>query len=512
MLLMAWMFACLGIFQALAMATLGPGGFGPARPGSQGHTTTTLDLFPSNACISPTVLMHAPSQSSDSRWARLPEQAAEQPDGGPRSFPEAKERKLLEYTYNAPTEQYQRLFFRMTAGSSSSLSDGHSAGWLIPDDMTECNPVFVAHSTLAAIWLLRETLPKDTLPDAGWEHLAHGAYLLSQDAGEEIPPPAQTPRRSPSPLAKRPAPTGQTPTPKRARTEQESDDPGPSSPASPPPEPSPPRASTGEMDAPSEGTDAEEEQPLAITVTNNNLLAEKRREEERKKRDLERRESLGLTAPHKADPPTEHAAYASISRKDEHFVSWIFKQSVGDADFYQTARSPYATATSMLDKARALGKPSTYYHAASFLQSWRSQGTPFSTRTTAPASSSQATRTSSGLAKALPWPRNDNSSQPNAISSAFRRAWDTLNHYERELALVNVQYRWAMAFLARAYADKITLLEREDQLAGRGERRSRSGKGNLRTEARNALLPLVCNTITEREKGIFKKRLQRATR
>jgi hypothetical protein len=69
-----------------------------------------------------------------------------------------------------------------------------------------------------------------------------------------------------------------------------------------------------------------------------------------------------------------------------------------------------------------------------------------------------------------------------------------------------------MAFLGRAYADKVALLEQEDQKAGRGQRRSRKGRGNLRTEARTALLPLVCDKTTDREKRIFKRRLHRATR
>jgi hypothetical protein len=124
-------------------------------------------------------------------------------------------------------------------------------------------------------------------------------------------------------------------------------------------------------------------------------------------------------------------------------------------------------------------------------------------RPTALAPSTQLAGTASGLAEASP---------PDAIDDAFRRAWGTVNHYEGQLAAVHIQYRWAMAFLGRAYADKIALLEQEDQLAGRGQSRSRNGRGNLRTEARTALLPLVYGEATGREKTIFKKRLQRATR
>ena len=99
---------------------------------------------------------------------------------------------------------------------------------------------------------------------------------------------------------------------------------------------------------------------------------------------------------------------------------------------------------------------------------------------------------------------NDSPSPP--ADSAFRHAWDTVSHYEGQLAAVHIQYRWAMAFLGRAYADRIDLLEQNGQTAGKGQSRSRDGKGKLRTEAMASLLPLVCDKVTQKERNIFIKK------
>jgi len=442
-------------------------------------------------------------QSPEPCWSHLPSQAAERQDGGPRSFPKAKDAEFSErYTYVAHHEPYQRLFFRKTAGPSSNPSNGYSAGWLIPDDTAGCNPVFVAHSTLAALWLLRETLPNNTVSDATWEHLARGAYLLSQDTEEDIPPSAQRRRtKRPAPPDQTPGQTpDQTPTPKRARADLASDA---SSPVSLPPDPS------SGTHRPSEGADVGSGPTRITTVTNNNRREERRREQKRKAQALKKRRAIGLIAPPADAPPAEHFAYDSLDPKDESGIAWILKQPVDKLDFYQTARSPYATAISMLEKAYALGNPAAQYHAASFIQCWRSRGTPFPTRTTpssSPGNSSELVRRTT-----LPSRHNDSLSPPSNADS-FRHAWDTVNHYEGQLAAVHIQYRWAMAFLGRTYAEKIDLLKQEDQAAGRGQNQSRDGKGRLRTEAMASLLPLVYDKVTFKEKNIFKKRLHRATR
>jgi hypothetical protein len=64
-----------------------------------------------------------------------------------------------------------------------------------------------------------------------------------------------------------------------------------------------------------------------------------------------------------------------------------------------------------------------------------------------------------------------------------------------------------MAFLTRAYAEKVAELEREDETAGRGQGRSRYRKGNLQTQAKKALLSLVLPNAASKDYSIFKKRL-----
>ena len=313
----------------------------------------------------------------------------------------------------------------------------------------------------------------------------------------------------PLPSTGRPALRDQTPTPKRTRVDLASDRSDASSPASLQPAP------TNETPRPSKGADVDGGRTRITKVTNNNRRAERKRQRIHEAWALERRRDIGLIAPHRDALRAEHIAYNSILPKQESDIAWILKQPIKKLDFYRDAKSPYATATSMLEKAHALGNPTAQYHAASFIQSWRSCGTPFPTRTM-PSSSLSAPRVSSEPVRrkraALPWMHDDSPSPPSNTDSAFRHAWDTVSHYEGQLAAIHIQYRWAMAFLGRIYADRINLLEQEDQTAGRGQSQGRGGKGKLRTEARESLLPLVYGRVTENEKNIFKKRLHRATR
>jgi hypothetical protein len=479
---------------------------GPARPGSQGilsilkiHPQHQND--PSSDLLPYYLLAMSPSPSLALPWAQRLEHAAEQLDGGARSFPEAEDTALLpNHIYSPPNEQYEKLFFfKATVSGSQPNRSTYSAGWLLPGEATDCHPVFVAHSTLSAIWLLRETLPASALDDAAWERLTQAACELAQ--GEEEAPPSAQPSHS---LPKRSAPPLPSPTRKRARVDSSasvSD-----------------TASVQELE-PNPPPSPSQEPVLITTTTNNNRRAERARIEKRKVQALKKRQTLGLVEPCEAAPPAEHAAYASILPKDEPIIAWIIKQRAGDSDFYTTARSPYVTATSMLEKAYALGNESAQYHAVRFLQSWRTYGSPFpsstsSFSTTPPTSSFSTTpqAASSNKRRRLPWLYRNSPSQRSTTDNLFRDAWGVVDHYETQMAAIHIQYRWAMAFLGRAYADKITLLEREDQARGKGQSRSRDGRGNLRTEARTALLPLVYGEITSRERSICKKRLQRATR
>jgi hypothetical protein len=103
-------------------------------------------------------------------------------DGGARSFPTAYDNSIPHY--QAPTTAYEKIFFIQASRPSQSTPD-YSASWLIPDDRIVCNPVFVAHSLLCAIALIRDTLPPGAVPDNTWAQLVSAAATLSTDS--EVP-------------------------------------------------------------------------------------------------------------------------------------------------------------------------------------------------------------------------------------------------------------------------------------------------------------------------------------
>ena len=88
-----------------------------------------------------------------------------------------------------------------------------SSRWLLPDDRIDCNPFFVAHSLLSAIWLMWRSLPQGT-------QIPRGITLpmrpvSSHEAPREPPPSAQKPPKSTTLSAKRAAPASELSTPKR---------------------------------------------------------------------------------------------------------------------------------------------------------------------------------------------------------------------------------------------------------------------------------------------------------
>jgi hypothetical protein len=154
-------------------------------------------------------------------WPAFLNHAAAQFHGRPRSFPLLRDASLArQYGYDPLNEDYQKLFFRQATVASSprdnSLSP-RSAGWLISDEGSVCRPIFVAHSLLSAIWLLRETLADDALSNGGWHCLVSAATSLAQGEEPEVPPSAQRPPLSLSPRQKRAALSTQPPWSKRAR-------------------------------------------------------------------------------------------------------------------------------------------------------------------------------------------------------------------------------------------------------------------------------------------------------
>lgn len=446
------------------------------------------------------------SPSSNRPCISVLEEAAEQFDGGPRSFPLASESGFaLKYGYDPPNEDYQKLFWRQTTVSGSqrnALFCPHSAGWLIPDETSICKPVFIAHSVLSAIWLLRETLAEDALPDDAWIKLVYAAQDLarteSEDAQKE-PPSAQRPHDSPSRSPKRALPWAATSAPalpsKRPRLRTES--PSPNTPQlSQPEEPEEPEQSV-------HGQAGQEESAYITTVTNNNRRAERARALKLEAAQAKKKRELGLIPPLEKAPRKEHGAYASISRQDEPLISWILKQPVDeDNTLYSSAATPYATASSMLDKARAIGNATSQASAAAFLRSWRMEGTPFAPE------SADARPPASSRGR---WQLSQRSSSSTVPQSALASAWRLCDRYEQELDIIHIKYRWAMAFLGKAYTEKMDQIRKQDAALSR-DMKNRNGKGKVSSEAMDAMLRSVSATPAPEQRRRFKGRLHQALR
>jgi hypothetical protein len=98
-----------------------------------------------------------------------------------------------------------------------------------------------------------------------------------------------------------------------------------------------------------------------VTVTNNNCRAERDRSKKLALRGVQKRRELGLVAPDVKVSRHERAAYDSITQQDEPLV---IAQPISEyVDFYSAARTPYYTASTLLQKLfepqqRLLGWPS----------------------------------------------------------------------------------------------------------------------------------------------------------
>lgn len=397
--------------------------------------------------------------------------------GGARSFPVAYDATIQrDYGYQAPNIHYEKLF-HFQAARASQQPPKFSAGWLIPDDRSDCNPVFVAHSLLSAIWLLHETLPEETLNEAGWQKLVNAATELSTNPND-IPPSAQkatvvidSDEESDSPLTlrKRTAPRSSTSSsPKRSRIRTSTQE---QSPAQPP-----------------------ELSPVYITtVTSNNRRAERARQ---KKRAAREQQSIGLKEPPESAEAAEKIAYRTITPADSPDIAWLIKQPMGeDSDLYKECTSPYKTACDMLTKARAIGNQPALYAAATFLRSWRHHGTPVPSRT-----STFDNEVSSPVVR-----RDD-------CDRFFQRAWTMSHVCEQRMATLMIEYRWAMALLGRAYDNKISQIKQADQERSKATSCNRRGRGTVRGEAIDDLLQLVSSTPTPTDRRALRRRLARATR
>lgn len=442
-------------------------------------------------------------------WEALLAESARQFDGGACSFPLATTVPI----YEPPNTEYERVFFDAKSSQTSTPPQRCSAGWIIPDASSICNPIFIAHSLLSAIWLVRETLPPNTLSTDAWACLAHAADKLASPGGSMPPPSAQKGR-----LKGQPVPWAVSPAafaPERSSLGQRGKRAG-----SPLESASPKRTQlavsgageaassvVGEVDEPDSIVEPAQAVPLSSKHThhtNNTMKAERRRMKKQEARQVQKRYELGLLAPSDKAPRKEHAAYTSITQPDETLIAWIIKQPYeSDTDFFAGANTPYYTACSLLEKARAMGNASSRVHAAQFLQAWRKQGSLFHGESNAIMASQDFSSTQSQVRGRRPM---------NAADSAFRFAWEMCNQSESDMATVHITYRWAAALLGQAYQKRIKQIRESDKDMVISTARSRNGKGQVRTEAADDLLTLVYTKPTDKDRRLFKNRVARGMR
>lgn len=286
-----------------------------------------------------------------------------------------------------------------------------------------CHPVLVAHSILAAIWLLREMLPA-ALSDDGWQQLVAAAQPLSDHAATPSPPPSTQ-----RPAAVQMEDTGSDlDTSAGVEPDSEPDsDPVQSRKRKAPAaslELAPKRVCTPVRTSPAPPSDDEPQR--VVTVINNNRRSHVRILNKITKAQEKRKLDLGLLPPAKDASAAEKHAYQAVVPADVQHVSWLLKQPAGDdTNLYHKADSPYKTATDMLSKARAVGHQDAWSNAASFLSSWRQHGTPFCSQEPAALSQRQA-RT-----------RRDNTATDLA---SFLHVWRTYDYYDSQLTSAIIKY------------------------------------------------------------------------
>lgn len=372
--------------------------------------------------------------------------------GGARSFPPIYDARVP--CYQAPSIAYEKVFFHQ-ASRPCQTTTNYSAGWLISTQRDPCHPVFVAHSLLSAIALVRDTLPSDALHNDGWAQLVSAAVALSSHA--DLAPPSAQPANSSVPgslpstgLRRRRSSSASLPptSPKRSRLEPATPEPAedvPQSPTTPEPTKDVPASPVHSSDAEVLPPAAFTSQDRICTVTNNNRRADQQRQKRQQKQQAvataQHKLSIGLLEPAESAPGEEKNAYRAIKPADEVQIAWIIKQPVdvkGKRDFYQKSTLPYLLACDLLAQARAVGSPSTWHNVAAFLQAWRTNGSPVSEGRAAVMSSQAAVR-----------------AYAEDSNSAFQHAWKMSSVCETRAAAVLIEHRWAMAFLGRAYDAKI---------------------------------------------------------
>lgn len=404
----------------------------------------------------------APSLSPEPAWVWTLDEAAIRDDGGAAGLAAAVDaQQAQQYAYVPPTVAYERALWEATraAESSSSAAPVHvaaSAGWILPR-AADTPPVFIAHTMLAAVWLLRQSLPDGAVTPSAWAQLAQAASATAL---------------SPSPKAGPTKRTRASSTAAAASASHDDDD----------------VSSSVEQGAPlphQHRRSRSNTPPTVTTVTNHNRRIERQREAKRLKTAQTRRNTLGLTEPGPSAPAAEHAAHRSISPADEPTVAWIIKQPAGPHDFFSTSRLPYATANTMLQRARAIGNRTAKVHAAYFVQNWRRSGSPLLLQSDSPMLQPPA-------------------STPALVHHTFRRTWDAITFTEAVTATAGVVYRWAMALLGRMYQHKI------DQLKAAASATSHDARDRkVRTQAKKEIWDAEAPPCTW---AAYNARLKRARR
>jgi hypothetical protein len=454
-------------------------------------------------------------------------EAASKLDGGARSFPvDADDDMAKQYPYQPPTTPYDRFFSsRLHKPLPNAVQELplHSAGWLIPGphEGSYCKPVFIAHSNLSAIWLLRETLGYAALSDEGWASLVRAARACTRDPYDSTDEtdiitttpssPSETPRRQ-SPVDSDDENAGAPPHVQVPNSE---------------PVASPKRANSARHTTPSKRARVHRDQtPFPVldetllaspslpshdnpvihttTVTKNNRRADQQRITKPDASRAKKRITLGQQEPDSKAPMQERAAYSAIPPEDEPTIAWIIKQSISDeVDFYTGSPTPYFTACTMIQKARALGNQSSRRYAAQFLQRWREYGTPF-----------QAGMEGMRLLQhpQLQQTAASNASQRGSTDDVFCFAWSMCGRYDTAFAAVHIGARWALALLGHSYTQKMEQIREGDFVASNDRTRNRYGKGQVRTEAIAALKALVNLPATKKDNDLFRYRLTLAIR
>lgn len=346
--------------------------------------------------------------------------AAAKVDGSARSFPAARNADMLyRYAYHVPNDEYARLFRRQASmPSSQQVAQNHaSAGWLIPDEPSQCHPVLIGHSLGGVLSLLYDMLPDETLSDEAWQKLAQAVVVLATDPNEAPPSaqqllPANDSEKRPRSSRKRKAVS-------------------------------------------------EEEVQLPETVQSPRAppcysgVAKTRRSKKQEELRQQKRHELGLVKPVNGAAAAEKYAYGNMRQDDEPQIAWIIKQPFGPDDFFHSARSPYATADTMVQIAYSVGSVAATTPGGHFVDNWRKTGHPLLVAS-APSSSSEAAASIS--------------SRPR-----FGFTWEAVTFSESAIATAGVVYRWGMASIGREYQRTIA------------EETSQGGEGQARSRAKRAL-------------------------